>query len=389
MGCTSSKQARIDLRQGARSPCARSFSVPIERRSRDDAHNHHGAAAAAAPERCAAAALLDEAMMKSANDAGARRPGAPRTPTKTPPNEPEIINAWELMAGLEDSSTPRLSVERSFSFHTSRDLAPKPGWMLLEPGESVVSDFDPDILSTFRSALEEEEDFSPPLLRPPRPRSPEILTTSFFERGKDPKFSGLVRARINAFQQRIDAKRAAKVAPSSCRRRCPPGGERKVVLYLTSLRGVRKTHEDCWGVRAILQGYGVRVDERDVSMHAGFKEELNCVLGKSFAGKLPRVFADGRYLGEAEEVRQMHEAGELGKALENCQMAPAPAGKGAEACRGCGGVRFVPCETCSGSCKVYVEGEEEEEEEDEKGGGGFRRCPDCNENGLVRCPLCC
>nr|CAD1826410.1 unnamed protein product [Ananas comosus var. bracteatus] len=325
MGCTSSKQARIDLRQGARSPCARSFSVPIERRSRDDAHNHHGAAAAAAPERCAAAALLDEAMMKSANDAGARRPGAPRTPTKTPPNEPEIINAWELMAGLEDSSTP-----------ASPWSAPSP--------------------ST------------------PRKR-PQVL-----------RARARPHQRVPAEDRREEGGEGGAVVVQA---QVPAGGERKVVLYLTSLRGVRKTHEDCWGVRAILQGYGVRVDERDVSMHAGFKEELNCVLGKSFAGKLPRVFADGRYLGEAEEVRQMHEAGELGKALENCQMAPAPAGKGAEACRGCGGVRFVPCETCSGSCKVYVEGEEEEEEEDEKGGGGFRRCPDCNENGLVRCPLCC
>ena len=31
-----------------------------------------------------------------------------RTPTLTPPNEPEVINAWELMAGLEDDvPTPR------------------------------------------------------------------------------------------------------------------------------------------------------------------------------------------------------------------------------------------------------------------------------------------
>ena len=31
-----------------------------------------------------------------------------RTPTLTPPNEPEVINAWELMAGLKDNVlTPR------------------------------------------------------------------------------------------------------------------------------------------------------------------------------------------------------------------------------------------------------------------------------------------
>ncbi|KAK3155287.1 hypothetical protein QOZ80_2BG0201240 [Eleusine coracana subsp. coracana] len=80
----------------------------------------------------------------------------------------------------------------------------------------------------------------------------------------------------------------------------------------------------------------------------------------------------------------MHEAGELSRELEACEMAPPPGvgpGKGGvaatEACSGCGGVRFVPCEECSGSCKVYLEEV-----------GSFRRCPECNENGLVRCPLC-
>lgn len=51
-----------------------------------------------------------------------------------------------------------------------------------------------------------------------------------------------------------------------------------------------------------------------------------------------------------------------------------------EPCGGCGGVRFVPCDACSGSCKVFVA--------DDEDGGAFRRCPECNENGLVRCPVC-
>ncbi|CAO2202334.1 unnamed protein product [Urochloa humidicola] len=42
-----------------------------------------------------------------------------------------------------------------------------------------------------------------------------------------------------------------------------------------------------------------------------------------------------------------------------------------------GGVRFVLFEECSGSCKVFLEEV-----------GTFRRFPDFNENGLVRCPLC-
>ena len=41
-------------------------------------------------------------------DDAAKRALKLRTPTLTPPNEPEVINAWELMAGLEDDvPTPR------------------------------------------------------------------------------------------------------------------------------------------------------------------------------------------------------------------------------------------------------------------------------------------
>lgn len=54
----------------------------------------------------------------------------------------------------------------------------------------------------------------------------------------------------------------------------------KVVVYFTSLRGVRKTFEDCCLVRMILQGYGVRLDERDLSMHRGFRDELQQILGE-------------------------------------------------------------------------------------------------------------
>jgi hypothetical protein len=47
-------------------------------------------------------------------------------------------------------------------------------------------------------------------------------------------------------------------------------------------------------------------------------------------------------------------------------------------------VRFVLRELCSED----VEDEGEEEEEGEAcGGGGFRRCTECNENGIVRFPM--
>ncbi|WOL03528.1 hypothetical protein Cni_G12248 [Canna indica] len=44
----------------------------------------------------------------------------------------------------------------------------------------------------------------------------------------------------------------------------PPGEEKRIVLYFTSLRVLRRTFEDCSTVRAILHGFHVAVDEREV-----------------------------------------------------------------------------------------------------------------------------
>lgn len=396
MGCTSSREARRDRR---RSPVAysRSHSMPVPSsvggscRRVGDSNRHIVALTSSTLGSLRLDEYVDdggdEIMMKSTNDGRGsvgKEPNdkawsdmiesrIPKTPTKTPsPPEPETINAWELMAGLEEAEAeapPSVAVaERSFSFTAA--ASPKPLWMQISPDESIVSDFDPDILSNFRKALDQLSPQHQSLLRSPEPARKSIVG------GDDgqPKFAGIVKARITAFQQKIDAKRGKK---------CPPSGERKVVFYFTSLRGIRKTYEDCWAVKVILQGYGVKVDERDVSLHAGFKDELIEILGRG--SPLPRVFANARYLGGAEEIRQMHEAGELGKALEECEAAViGKGGGGGGACDGCGGVRFVPCDNCSGSCKVFVEEEEEEMEVV----GEFRRCPECNENGLVRCSFC-
>ncbi|PKU83434.1 uncharacterized protein At3g28850-like [Dendrobium catenatum] len=147
-----------------------------------------------------------------------------------------------------------------------------------------------------------------------------------------------------------------------------------VVVYTTSLRGIRRTHEDCCAVRSILGGFHVAVDERDVSMDAAYRAELQGLVGgKGRPVSLPQVFLRGRHIGGAEELRQLHEAGEMERLLEGV-----PRQDPSFVCGGCGGVRFVPCWDCSGSRKVFVEDE-----------GRLRRCEECNENGLVRCPNCC
>ncbi|XP_042415446.1 uncharacterized protein At5g39865-like [Zingiber officinale] len=164
------------------------------------------------------------------------------------------------------------------------------------------------------------------------------------------------------------------------RRLCASGDPSKrpqpdvVVLYTTSLRAIRRTFEDCRVVRSILDGLGVAVDERDVSMDTGFRQELQVAMEGLRPFALPQVFIGGRCLGGVAEIYAMHEAGELGRALE-----PVVRRRDSRfsVCGGCSGVRFVPCSVCRGSRKVFVEEE-----------GRARRCVECNENGLVRCQDC-
>ena len=151
-----------------------------------------------------------------------------------------------------------------------------------------------------------------------------------------------------------------------------PGTEDRIVVYLTSLRGIRRTYEDCYSVRTIFRGFRVWVDERDISMDSAYRKELQSVLGDKNVG-LPQVFIRGNYVGGAEVIKQLFETGELVKILKGF-----PVQEPGYQCQSCGDVRFVPCLNCSGSRKVFDEDE-----------GMLKRCLECNENGLIRCPDCC
>ncbi|CAJ1967299.1 unnamed protein product [Sphenostylis stenocarpa] len=155
----------------------------------------------------------------------------------------------------------------------------------------------------------------------------------------------------------------------------PPGGSQGVILYTTSIRGIRKTFQDCNTTRFLLRGFKMTYQERDVSVHLEYREELWKILG----GKVipPRLFIKGRYIGGAEEVIGLHEKGWLGKLLEGTpkDFANGP-------CKGCACTRFVICYNCNGSCKMFtINGDNKKER--------FFRCLECNENGLVKCPICC
>ncbi|KAI3748039.1 hypothetical protein L6452_10856 [Arctium lappa] len=332
----------------------------------------------------------------------------PRTPIRTPPGEPETINAWELMEGLDDTSPlrPKSATNhiRSFSFHVNPNsftspldesdrqtkISDKPSCLQTTENNSdsnsvfnsndtsIGSDFDTEVITAFRKSLE--------LLPPANPFHLKPLVN-----GNEPASDGGY-----GDDDQLDITNIKKSLQngfvSDGKNESPPRVKERLVLYFTSLRGVRKTYEDCCHVRSILTTTGVRMDERDVSMHSGFKEELKELLGGFIGGGLPKVFIGSKCIGGATEIRRLHEDGELEKVLEGCEMVDVGGfgggGGGGGGCEACGDIRFVPCETCSGSCKIYYEDEFDDEEKEESD-YGFQRCPDCNENGLIRCPICC
>jgi glutaredoxin len=106
-----------------------------------------------------------------------------------------------------------------------------------------------------------------------------------------------------------------------------------VVLYTTTLCGMRRTFEDCSGVRALLESLGAPFQERDVSMDRGLRDQLWATAGEKVVP--PRLFVRGRDLGGAGQVLALHELGRLAPLL--------PCGEaGARSrCGTCAGVGFV------------------------------------------------
>lgn len=382
MGCVSSREARLD-RLSSPLSYGQSVSMPVVHGSKRRGDSFHVVSLTSST----IGFLKLNPTQESSDEQAVKLNNQNPPETINQPIDPgsETINAWELMEGLEDEAAPPLHpsfLDRSFSFDHRRDSSdphpakfkssqtssagsPKPSWLQL----------DPVVISNFRKAMTELSPQHPTLLH----RSPVT-----YRPDEIPRFPGIVKARVAAFEEKIDARRGSFKPAAVLSEKSPPGGKWKVVIYSTSLRGVRKTFENCCNARVILRIYGVRIDERDVSMHGGYRDELYEILGYGYGGAaLPRIFVNGRHLGGAEEVARLHEAGELREVLKDCEMAAATmnGGGGVVICEGCGDYRFLPCAVCSGSCKVFVE-----EEGDEI--GGFRRCTNCNENGLVRCHLC-
>lgn len=342
--------------------------------------------------------LIDDFKSKNPKNPN---PVSSNPPSIELPSPDSVINTWELMAGLDedfDHSEPPphpkpkpkpkpasgfvFDDRRCFSFDlpnggskkssdsgnvkslgdfcqsmkyyeddiedgyvSVENSATKPLWQHLSE-ELILADMDPNVVSSFRKAESSKK------LGLSQCKKSTFLVS-------DAKVSPLIDDKI---QLPDTAEEDIKL----------PGTENKIVIYFTSLRGIRRTYEDCGIVRTIFKGLRVPVDERDISMDSSYRKELQSALDK-VSVSLPQVFVRGRHLGGVEEVKQLHEDGELVKLVQGF-----PVHDPAFVCENCGDARFVPCLNCNGSRKIYSEEE-----------GQLERCSDCNENGLIRCPSCC
>ncbi|CAA2997471.1 uncharacterized protein At5g39865-like [Olea europaea subsp. europaea] len=268
-----------------------------------------------------------------------------------------VINTWELMEGLDDdefnfhiidspqklSNTEMDASEIMKSYEFVEHAESKPLWRHLSE-ESLLAKMDSNVVSSYQKALLARQhgcDMSPGISKPKKIEALEFNNASS----------------------------SVSCSTDSC---CLMGADDRIVLYYTTLRGIRKTYEDCCAVRVIFRGFRVCLDERDLSMDLSYRNELKDAL-KGKAISLPQVFIRGKYIGGAEEIKQLNDTGALAKLVEGFPLMDL-----GFVCKSCGDARFVPCPNCNGSRKVY---------EDE--GGKLMGCFNCNENGLIRCTSCC
>ncbi|GAB2210103.1 hypothetical protein Droror1_Dr00015357 [Drosera rotundifolia] len=326
-----------------------------------------------------------------------------RSKEEKPCSPDSVINTWELMEGLDDDEGLEFEVGAKddsvicnglelmrevgdgFVFVEKEDRSgksKKPLWKHLTE-ESMLSNMDENVASSYERALSSRKlgfDLSSEgksMVSTPSPRtsfcvlsngansSPVMISSLCSTKTTETMSSGTSICSMET--ETVSSMSSFCSAKSEMVSVC----EDRIVFYYTSLRGIRRTYEDCCVVRMIFRGLRVPVDERDISLDSTYKKALQEALkGKPLS--LPQVFIGEKHIGGAEEIKQMHEYGELAKLVVGF-----PVQDYGLVCEGCGDARFVPCPSCNGSRKVFVE------EEDR-----LRRCADCNENGLIRCPAC-
>lgn len=69
-----------------------------------------------------------------------------------------------------------------------------------------------------------------------------------------------------------------------------------IIIYSTSMGGIRSTIGDCRNVRKIFQNLRLKVDERDIFMHKEYQTELDNRVGMEGTA-VPQIFVNGFWLG--------------------------------------------------------------------------------------------
>ncbi|KAK2991435.1 hypothetical protein RJ640_019081 [Escallonia rubra] len=266
---------------------------------------------------------------------------APPARSPTPPPTPP--------AHESPAATPLRKVKRkSFSFHTLEELDTK-----LTSNKSTKPK--PTELRKTESMNELNKLHTVKLTRPdPFKSGSARVESEGYKPLKENLF--LVRDRLER-EREGKGSGFAKFDPlSDYPEKCPPGGSDKLVLYSTSLGGVRRTYEDCNKVRSILELHGFVFDERDVSLHGEFLAELKELVGEG--ASVPRMFLKGRYIGGVEEVVGLNETGRLRRLMSRAGVERVV---GRQACEGCGGASrlksvFVAFpEAMNNQCFTYLD----------------------------------
>lgn len=147
----------------------------------------------------------------------------------------------------------------------------------------------------------------------------------------------------------------------------------KIVVYTTSMGGIRPKIKECAFIRKLFDNLGLKVDERDIFMHKDYQCELDKRLGIQNA-TVPHVFVNGNSLGGVKELEHLNETGELKILLQDFER------RNSAVCQSCGGFRYINCIQCHGSKRSRRTRISRQI--------SVLRCTSCNENGLQRCPEC-
>ena len=174
-----------------------------------------------------------------------------------------------------------------------------------------------------------------------------------------------------------------------------------IVLYTTSVTGVRNTFSACESIKRIFNMLRLKVRIRDVAMEQEYAAELARRLSPEAI--VPQVFVSGAHLGDATTISGLHETGKLAQMLINFEERPD------KNCQRCGGAGFYICTWCQGSKKSTENTWAQEHERmpkilstigvvktrpadpmniDGRGVGAALRCTACNALALQRCESC-